>query len=150
MRCNADEACIPKRRVALHVRDLVTLVLICLLGASGPVFSQTPARETGRISGVRSVLHGTFLSTTRYSRIYDFDVYFSLRTRQKSYCVDYETVILDEIQNLVISEGKDLDIRLDVSKNKITLYTPQGRKLKARIVHPNLCESPAIAYTSTH
>jgi hypothetical protein len=43
------------------------------------------------------VLGGTILSTTRCSIIHDFDVYFSLRTVLETYCIDYETVVLDEI-----------------------------------------------------
>ena len=66
------------------------------------------------------MLRGTILSTTRYSRIHDFDVYLSLRTGQETYCIDYETVVLDEIQDLASAEGKDLAISFDAKRNKVT------------------------------
>jgi hypothetical protein len=138
------------RRRLLH---FVRFVIICFLCGSLSAFAQahrSSARETGRISGVRSVLRETILSATRYSRIHDFDVYFSLRTGQETYCLDYETVVLDEVQHLASSEGKDLDVSLNAKRNKVILYTPWHRKLNARIVAANLCRSAAIAYTSSH
>jgi hypothetical protein len=147
------EAHIEKRSVGRHALTVVTLVLICLLYGSLPVFSQasaSPVRETGTVSGVRRVLRGTILSTTRYSRIHDFDVYFSLRTGQETYCVDYETVVLDEIRDLANSEGKDLTVILDLRKNKVILYTPQDRKLKARIVRAKFCQPPTVTYSAFH
>jgi len=91
------------------------------------------------------VLRGTPLCTTRYSRIHDFDVFFSLRIGEQTYCGDYETVVVDEINDLRSSEGKDVEITLDKSKNKVILYTPQNRKLKARIVRASQCPSTALA-----
>jgi len=91
------------------------------------------------------VLRGTPLRTTRYSRIHDFDVFFSLRIGEQTYCGDYETVVVDEINDLRSSEGKDVEITLDKSKNKVILYTPQNRKLKARIVRASQCPSTALA-----
>ena len=85
------------------------------------------------------------LCTTRYSRIHDFDVYFSLRTGQQRYCADCETVVLDEIKDLENAEGKDLEIVVNEKKNKVTLYTPQNKKLKARIVRSTNCSSFSVA-----
>ena len=152
-RSQAAEARIEKRRIGWHLFRFAMLALLCTLCGSVPLFGQASspsARKTGRISGVRRVLRGTFLCTTRYTRIHDFDVYFSLRTGQGAYCVDYETPVLDEIQDLASSEGKDIEISLDAKRNKVTLYTPQNRKLKARIVRADRCESPALAYSTPH
>jgi len=85
------------------------------------------------------------LSTTRYSRIHDFDVYFSLRIGEQAYCGDYETVVLDEIKDLASCDGKDVEVTLDKSKKKVILYTPQDRKLKARIVPMSQCSTVMIA-----
>ena len=85
------------------------------------------------------------LCTARYSRIHDFDVYFSLRTGQQRYCADYETVVLDEIKDLENADGKDLEVFLNQKKNKVTLYTPQNRKLKARIVRSSHCSSFSLS-----
>lgn len=91
---------------------------------------------------MRRKLRGTFLSTTRYSRIHDFDVFFSLRIGQQTYCGDYETVVLDEINDLASSQGKDVEITLNQSKRRVTLYMPQNRRLKARIVSASHCLAP--------
>jgi hypothetical protein len=91
------------------------------------------------------VLRGAPLCTTRYSRIHDFDVYFSLRVGEQTFCGDYETVVLDEINDLVSSEGKDVEITLDKNKKRVILYTPQKRKLKARIVRASQCSPRALA-----
>lgn len=97
-----------------------------------------------KISGVRKVLHGSTLCTTWYSGIHDFDVYFSLRVDQH-YCMDYETVVLDEINELVSDGARDIEILLDQKKTKVTLYIPQHRKLKARIVQSEYCPSVSVA-----
>jgi hypothetical protein len=72
--------------------------------------SSLPPRQTARILNVRRVLSGSFLCTARYSRIHNFDVYFALRIGEETYCGDYETVVLDEIKDLVSSEGKDVAV----------------------------------------
>jgi len=72
-------------------------------------------------------------------------VYFSLRIGEQTYCGDYETVVLDEINDLASSEGKDIEVTLDQSKKRITLYTPQNRRLKARIVRTSECLPTALA-----
>ena len=55
------------------------------------------------------------------------------------------TVVLDEINDLRSSEGKDVEISLDESKKRVILYTPQNRKLKARIVRATQCSPTALA-----
>jgi hypothetical protein len=147
------EASIVRRLAGWQTFHVFTLAIICLLCGTLAVFGQTFAsspREAGRISGVRTVLRRTILSTARYSGIHEFDVYFSLRTGQETYCADYETVVLDEIQDLTNSQGRDLQISLDKKRNRVVLYSMEGRKLKARIVRPNLCESVGVSYSAFH
>lgn len=141
---------IRSRRVRWRILYVASLVLLCWTCGTISAFSQSssfPKRESARIAGVRSTSHEAFLYTTRYSRIQDFDVYFSLRAGKETYCVDYETVVLDEIQDLTDAEGKDLNVSLEPRKNKVIIYTPQSRKLKARIVRADLCESPRMVHT---
>lgn len=126
----------------------VVVISTCCLAGSCPVAygqNSSSIRQTGKISGVRRALRGTTLYTTRYSRIHDFDVYFSLRVGQQTYCGDYETVVLDEISELLNAEGKNVEIVLDEKKAKVTLYTPRNRRLKARIVKLNHCSSVSLA-----
>jgi hypothetical protein len=78
------------------------------------------------------------------SRIHDFDVYF-VRAGRQTYCVDCETVILDQVNDLAAAEGNDVEIFLDRKKAKVTVYTPQHRKLNARIVQWKYCSSVSLA-----
>jgi hypothetical protein len=77
--------------------------------------------------------------------MHDFDVFFSLRIGEQTYCGDYETVVLDEINDLASSQGKDVQMTLDQSKKVVILYTPQNRRLKARIVRASQCLPAALA-----
>jgi hypothetical protein len=116
-----NESGIEKRRVGSRLLHAVTLVAMCLICGSSQVLGQaamSSARESARITGVRRVLRRPILFTTRYSRIHDFDVYFSLRTPQETYCIDYETPVLDEIRDLASSEGKEIDVSLNAKRTK--------------------------------
>ena len=126
---------------------LIVIGTFCVAGSYPVAYGQNSlsTQQTGKISGVRKVLRRSTLCTTRYSRIHDFDVYFSLRTRQQTYCGDYETVVLDEIKDLKNAEGKDLEIVLNEKKNKVTLYTPENRKVKAHMVRSSHCSSYSLA-----
>ena len=131
-------------RVSFYAIVIGMFCLACLCpAANGQNSSSVP--QVGNLSGVRRVLRSSNLSTTRYSRIHDFDVYFSMRSGLQTYCLDYETVVLDEISELMSAEGKDLEILLNQKNAKVTLYTPQHRKLKARIVQPGRCASVSLA-----
>jgi hypothetical protein len=147
------ETRIQDRRAGWRVLYVIALALMCwtcgTVAALGQSSSFTKVVR-GRIAGVRSVSHGALLYTTRYSRIQDFDVYFSLRTGREKYCLDYETVVLDEIQDLTGSEGKDLNVSLEPRKNKVIIYTPERRKLKARMVRADLCEAPRVVRSVVH
>lgn len=127
---------------------LATFAAFCAIGWRTHALAResSPEPKIGRISGVRKVLRPA-LFTTRYPRIRNFDVYFSLRVGDQIYCGDYETVVLDEIKYLASSEGREISVTVDLSKKKIILYTPQKRKLKARIVRPNQCSPTALAWS---
>lgn len=43
------------------------------------------------------------------------------------------------------SDGKDVEVTLDTNKKRVTLYTPQNRKLKACIVRTSQCSPAALA-----
>jgi hypothetical protein len=93
------------------------------------------------------VLRGSPLFATRYPRIHDFDVYFSFRTSEQTYCVDYETIVLDEIKDLASCDGKDVEAALDLRKKRVVLHTPQNRTLKARLVPMSQCSPATLAQT---
>jgi len=73
-----------------------------------------------------------------------------MRIGEQTYCGDYETTILDEINDLTSSARKDVEIALDKDKKRVVLYTPQNRKLKARIVRTSECSPTALAQIGNH
>ena len=102
--------------------------------------SPAELRQVARILSVRRVPRGPSIPISRYPRIRDFDVYFGLRVSEQTYCADYETVVLDEIDDLMSCNGKEVEVALD-EKSKVVVYTPHNRKLKARIVEASNCPS---------
>jgi len=60
-----------------------------------------------------------------------------VRTSDQTYCAEYETPVLDEIDDLFSAKDKDVEFVLE-GKN-LTLRTPKGRKFKARLVEQKQC-----------
>ena len=52
---------------------------------------------------------GLPLPISRYPRIRDFNVYLAVRVADQTYCADYETVVLDEIDDLMSCAGKSTE-----------------------------------------
>jgi hypothetical protein len=64
-------------------------------------------------------------------------LYFAIRVSERTYCSEYETPVLDEIDEVFLAKGKNVEF---VLKGKsLTLKTPKGRKLKARLVGEERC-----------
>lgn len=60
-----------------------------------------------------------------------------MRVPGQTYRAEYETPVLDEIDDLFAAKDKDVEF---VLKGKsLTLRTPKGRKLKARLVEQMQC-----------
>ena len=74
---------------------------------------------------------------SRYPRIHYFMLYFAVRISDQTLCAEYETPVLDEIDDLFSARGKDVEF---VLKGKsLTLRIPKGRKLKAHLVEQKRC-----------
>ncbi len=74
---------------------------------------------------------------SRYPTIHYFILYFAVRISDQTYCAEYETPVLDEIDDLFSVKDKDVEI---VLKGKtLTVRRPRGRKLKARLVEEKKC-----------
>jgi hypothetical protein len=54
-----------------------------------------------------------------------------------SYCVDYETPVLDEVQDLRSANGKE--VRIEMLGKKLAVVLPTGRKIKAELVKQTQC-----------
>jgi hypothetical protein len=101
-----------------------------------PPSSSSEGQQIGKIVSVRKVLENRdFVS--RYPQIHYYLLYFAVRTSHQTYCAEYETPVLDEIDDLFSAKGKDVEI---VFKGKgLTVRTPTGRKLKVRLVEQKQC-----------
>jgi hypothetical protein len=64
-------------------------------------------------------------------------LYFAIRVSDKTYCSEYETPVLDEVDDLF--SAKDKDVEFALRGNNLTLRTPRGRKIKAHLVDEKQC-----------
>jgi hypothetical protein len=128
----------PPRRV-LPLVLLATIILAATtfgLGSPPPPSSSGEGQQTGKIGTVRKVLENRYF-VSRYPQIHYYLLYFAVRTSDQTYCAEYETPVLDEIDDLFSAKDKDIEFVLN-GKN-LTLRTPHGRKIKAHLVKQNQC-----------
>jgi len=126
-------------------RSLIPLVLLATVvlaasryapGSAPQLSSPSEGQQIGKILSVRKTV-GSFYIVNRYSRIHSYQLNFAVRVSDQTYCSVYETPVLDEIDDLFAAKDKDVEI---VLKGKsLTLRTPKGRKLKARLVELKQC-----------
>ena len=115
---------------------LIAVFLLAVALASGV----TNAREDQRIArvlNVRKVLLDPSPFFTRYPKIHSYTVYLSVRMHGRTYCADYETQVVQEVNDLTSSKGKDVEVVLN--GKGLTVKTPGGRKLKAHLVDEREC-----------
>jgi hypothetical protein len=91
----------PRRRV-LPLVLLATGILAATtygLGSPPPPSSSGEDQQTGKILTVRKVLENRYF-VSRYPQIHYYLLYFAVRTSDQTYCAEYETPVLDEIDDL--------------------------------------------------
>jgi len=127
------------RRSVLPVVLLATVVLAATgygYSSGPPPSSANESQHIGKILSVRKVLENRYF-VSRYPQIHYYLLYFAVRTSAQTYCAEYETPVLDEIDDPLSAKDKDVEF---VLKGKIlTLRTPKGRKLKAHSVEQKQC-----------
>jgi hypothetical protein len=126
------------RRSVLPLVLLATIVLAARYGNSSapPPSSSSEGQQIGKILSVRKVLENRYF-ISRYPQIHYYLLYFAVRTSDQTYCAEYETPVLDEIDDLFSAKDKNVEV---VLKGKsLTLRTPKGRKLKAHLVEQKQC-----------
>lgn len=76
-------------------------------GLSGaPMASTNGNGQTGRVLGVRNVLRNPPDSpNSLYPQTHYYDLCFSVRVSDQTYCAEYTTPVLDEIDDLSASNG---------------------------------------------
>jgi len=126
------------RRNVLLLVLLATFILAARYGHSSapPPSSSSEGQQIGKILTVRKVLENRYF-VSRYPQVHYYLLYFAVRTSEQTYCAEYETPVLDEIDDLFSAKDKDVEV---VLKGKsLTLRTPKGRKLKAHLVEQKQC-----------
>jgi hypothetical protein len=118
---------------------LATLFLaatMCASDSAPPQISSSEGQQVGKVLSVRKVLRNPYFFS-RYPRIHYYLLYFAVRASDQTYCNEYETPVLDEIDDVFSAKDKDVEFVLD-GKN-FTLRTPSGRKIKAHLVDKKQC-----------
>jgi hypothetical protein len=108
----------------------------CAQGSELPPASSSESPQIGKLLSVRKVLRTPYF-TSRYPQIHYYMLYFAIRVSERTYCSEYETPVLDEIDDLFSAKGKDVEFMLN--GKRLILRTPKGRKIKARLVPPSSC-----------
>ncbi len=92
---------------------------------------------TGKLVEVRqSVVRGYPLS--RYAAIHVYTMYFTVKTATDTYCVEYDTPVLDEVKELRASSGKNVQLDLQ-GKKRVRMILPNNRQLKADLEPAEQC-----------
>ena len=115
---------------------LPLVAMMCLVWPSPFVFAQD-SYQTATVISVRQIRHMGSLGPSRFAHTIYFTVDFALRLPAESYCVGYETPVLDEVQDLLASNGKD--IRVQMRGKKLAVELPTGRRIKAELVKQTQC-----------
>ena len=129
------------RRSVLPVVLLATVVLAATgygYSSGPPPSSANESQHIGKILSVRKVLENRYF-VSRYPQIHYYLLYFAVRTSAQTYCAEYETPVLDEIDDLFSAKDKDRDVEFVLKGKSLTLRTPKGRKLKAHLVEQKQC-----------
>jgi hypothetical protein len=127
------------RRSVLPLVLLATVVLAATSYAQGsapPPSSSSEGQQIAKILSVRKVLRNQYFGS-RYPQMHHYLLYFAVRISDKTYCSEYETPVLDEIDDLF--SAKDKDVEFVLKGKNLTLRTPRGRKIKAHLVEQKQC-----------
>ncbi len=126
------------RRSVLPLVLLAGILVAARYGHSSapPPSSSSEGQQIGKILSVRKVLDNRYF-VSRYPQIHYYLLYLAVRTSDQTFCTEYETPVLDEIDDLFSAKDKEVEFVLN-GKN-LTLKTPRGRKIKAHLVKQNQC-----------
>ena len=127
------------RRSVLPVVLLATVVLAATgygYSSGPPPSSANESQHIGKILSVRKALENRYF-VSRYPQIHYYLLYFAVRTSAQTYCAEFETPVLDEIDDLF--SAKDKDVEFVLKGKSLALRTPKGRKLTAHLVEQRQC-----------
>ena len=122
-----------------NVSALILLVWYVVLGKAGYAASarstslqSNQARQIGELLRVRKILHHEYF-VSRYPRIHHFLLYSTVRVSDQNVSAEYETPVLDEIDDLFSAMGTHVEV--EFRGNNPTWW----RKLKTHLVKATQC-----------
>ena len=124
------------RVVALVSLAILLLASIPVGQAQGSGKTASDGQQIGNVLNVRKVLRNPYL-LSRYPTTHYYLLYFEVRASERTYCSEYETPVLDEIEDVFAAKGKDVEFALKGKNFK--LRTPQGRTIKAHLIDEKQC-----------
>ena len=122
-----------ERPVILQFAVLALLATVFLPGAA-----QTNSGDThaAKVLSVREVRHASFRNS-RYPTTPQYTMDLALQLNGQTYCTGYETPVLDEVDDLLSTNGKDVQVAMQ--GKRIVMILPSGRHLHADLVKPTQC-----------
>jgi hypothetical protein len=127
------------------LRSVLAFVLLATLVFPPTGFAQRSAlghrsssedQQSGTVLSVRKIPIG-YHPVTRYPQIHYYRLYLTVRVSEQTYCGEYETPVIEEIDDLLAAKGREILVVLN--GKKFTVQTPRGRKLKAWLSEPGQC-----------
>ena len=119
-----------------YLARLLTVLLLCFGLAAPALIAEVPS-QTATVVSVREIRRHSGFNPSRYAGPIYFTVDFAFRLSGQSYCVSYETPVLDEVQDLRAANGKEVNV--DIHGKKLAVMLPTGRRIKADLVKPTQC-----------
>ena len=125
-----------------HWRICRVAIALLLFAATDAMSGSGPApaapiegSQIGKVVNVRKVLRNPYF-VSRYPTIHYYILYLALRISDQAYCAEYETPVLEEINDAFAS--KDTDVEVVIDKKHLTVITKHF-KFKARMTEPKQC-----------
>jgi hypothetical protein len=121
--------------LAILILDVCLTPIRCAYGSGHAPNSPNERQQTVLLLDVRKVLRNQYAS--RFPQIHYYILYISLRISDQTYCSEYETPVLQEIEDVTSAQGKSVEVKL---KGKIIIIrTPKGRRLKTHLTERKQC-----------
>jgi len=124
------------RIAALASLAILMLAPIPIGQAQGPGMTVSEGQQIGKVLNVRKVLRSPYF-VSRYPTIHYYLVYVAVRASDRTYCSEYETPVLDEIED--VFSAKDNDVAFELKGKNFKIRTPHGRTIKAHLVEDRQC-----------
>jgi hypothetical protein len=123
-------------RVSEMKRYALPVVGLFLFGVMLPGTAQTASDSQAKVLSVRQVRHADFRNS-RYPSTPQYTMDLALQFNGQTYCTGYVTPVLDEVQDLLATNGKN--VQVSMQGKKVVLALPNGRHIHADLVKSTQC-----------